>query len=92
MQNPEQNPKIMSFQSAERVARRWRDERKRVAFTNGCFDLLHTGHVHILRQAKRQADVLIVGLNSDRSVRALKGKSRPVSGERDRAEVLAAIE
>lgn len=63
----------------------------RVAFTNGCFDLLHSGHVSYLEQARRTADVLVVGLNSDRSVRALKGEGRPVNNERDRARVLAAL-
>ncbi|HHD63253.1 MAG TPA: D-glycero-beta-D-manno-heptose 1-phosphate adenylyltransferase [Desulfobulbaceae bacterium] len=68
-----------------------RDQGSRVAFTNGCFDLLHSGHVSYLEHARRTADVLIVGLNSDRSVRALKGEDRPVNTEKDRARVLAAL-
>ena len=62
-----------------------------MVFTNGCFDLLHAGHVRYLQQARGLGDALAVGLNSDRSVRELKGKGRPVNVEEDRAEVLAAL-
>jgi len=65
---------------------------RRVVFTNGCFELLHPGHIRILEQARALGDVLIVGLNSDASVRRLKGKGRPVWPEQKRAEVLAAME
>ena len=65
---------------------------KKVVFTNGCFDLLHVGHVTYLEQARKLGDALVVGLNTDRSVRGLKGASRPVIGEEDRARVLAALE
>ena len=68
-----------------------RAQGSRVAFTNGCFDLLHSGHVSYLEQARHSADFLVVGLNSDRSVRALKGESRPVNSELERARVLAAL-
>ena len=64
---------------------------QRLVFTNGCFDLLHAGHVRYLQQARGLGDALAVGLNSDRSVRELKGKGRPVNVEEDRAEVLAAL-
>ncbi|MDB5336587.1 MAG: hldE, partial [Planctomycetaceae bacterium] len=64
---------------------------KRVVFTNGCFDLLHVGHVTVLQQAADLGDVLVVGINSDASVRRLKGPGRPVIGERDRATLLAAL-
>ena len=64
---------------------------QRLVFTNGCFDLLHAGHVRYLQQARGLGDALAVGLNSDRSVRELKGKGRPVNAEEDRAEVLAAL-
>lgn len=64
---------------------------RRVVFTNGVFDLLHPGHVRYLAEARRQGDALIVGVNSDRSVRAIKGPARPINTERDRAEVLAAL-
>jgi D-beta-D-heptose 7-phosphate kinase/D-beta-D-heptose 1-phosphate adenosyltransferase len=60
-------------------------------FTNGCFDLLHPGHIALLREARAQGDYLLVAINSDRSVRELKGKARPVQNDVDRAEVLAAI-
>jgi rfaE bifunctional protein nucleotidyltransferase chain/domain len=64
---------------------------KRLVFTNGCFDLLHVGHVRYLAQARALGDALLVALNGDVSVRALKGPARPVNGEEDRAEVLAAL-
>jgi rfaE bifunctional protein nucleotidyltransferase chain/domain len=65
---------------------------KRVVFTNGCFDILHYGHVKYLQDAKNKGDILIVAVNSDSSVRKLKGRSRPVVGEKDRMRVLAALE
>jgi len=79
----------MSWQDAGR----WRQlQRGRVAFTNGVFDLLHPGHVDVLTGARAQADVLVVGLNSDASVRRLKGPERPVRSEGERAYVVAALE
>ena len=66
--------------------------RRRVVFTNGCFDLLHPGHVRGLEQARQMGDVLLVGLNSDASVRLLKGPTRPVIPEAERAEILSALE
>lgn len=74
---------------AERA--RLRAEGSRVVFTNGCFDLLHPGHVRYLRQARDLGDVLIVGLNSDRAVRELKGSSRPILNEAERAEVMGSL-
>ncbi|MCX5754133.1 MAG: D-glycero-beta-D-manno-heptose 1-phosphate adenylyltransferase [Candidatus Krumholzibacteria bacterium] len=71
---------------------RARNRKKTIVFTNGCFDILHRGHVEILRKAKRLGDILVVGLNSDASVRRLKGRGRPLAGEKDRAFVLAALE
>src|SRR5262249_52284708 len=65
---------------------------QQVAFTNGCFDVLHAGHVQYLREARAQADMLVVGLNSDTSVRALKGPARPVNAVGARAEVLSALQ
>jgi D-beta-D-heptose 7-phosphate kinase/D-beta-D-heptose 1-phosphate adenosyltransferase len=64
---------------------------KRVVFTNGCFDILHVGHVKYLEEAKAQGDLLVVGLNTDASVKRLKGEERPINNESDRAEVLAAL-
>lgn len=66
-----------------------RADGRRVVFTNGCFDLLHVGHLRTLRWARQQGDLLVVGLNSDASVRRLKGPRRPLTSERDRAELLA---
>ncbi len=71
---------------------RWRHEQLRIGFTNGCFDILHPGHVKVLTAARATCDRLIVGLNSDASVKRLKGPERPVQNERARAEVLAALE
>jgi rfaE bifunctional protein nucleotidyltransferase chain/domain len=73
----------------------WREEQgregKRVVFTNGCFDILHPGHVRYLSAARREGDALIVAINSDRSVRAIKGPTRPVNSETERAEVVTAL-
>ncbi|HOV16482.1 MAG TPA: D-glycero-beta-D-manno-heptose 1-phosphate adenylyltransferase [Candidatus Cloacimonadota bacterium] len=65
---------------------------KKIVFTNGCFDILHAGHVQYLEQAKKLGDILVVGLNSDASVRRLKGENRPINKQEDRALVLAALE
>ncbi len=67
-------------------------EGKKIVFTNGCFDILHLGHIRYLREAKKLGDTLIVGLNSDNSVRSLKGPNRPLVKEKDRAEILSALE
>lgn len=69
-----------------------RNAGKRVVFTNGVFDLLHPGHVRYLKAARAEGDALIVGVNSDRSVRAIKGPARPITPESERAEILAALE
>lgn len=83
---------IKSHDEIASIAQRLRKEGKSVVFTNGCFDILHVGHVKYLQEAKSYGDVLIVGLNSDNSVRALKGPTRPVNLESDRAYILAALE
>jgi D-beta-D-heptose 7-phosphate kinase/D-beta-D-heptose 1-phosphate adenosyltransferase len=69
-----------------------RKEGKKIAFTNGCFDILHVGHVRYLKEAKKTADILVLALNSDASVRSIKGLKRPLVSEEERAEVLAALE
>ncbi len=69
-----------------------RKEGKKIAFTNGCFDILHVGHVRYLKEAKKTADILVLALNSDASVRAIKGAKRPLVSGEERAEVLAALE
>ena len=84
--------KIQRAGALARLVRSAHRRGRRVVFTNGCFDLLHAGHVRLLERAKRYGDLLIVGLNSDRSVRALKGPGRPLVAERDRARLLAALE
>lgn len=73
------------------VRKRLKREGKRVVFTNGCFDLLHLGHVEYLRKAKNLGDVLIVGINDDASVRRLKGPPRPIMPQDDRASIIAAL-
>ena len=86
------NSSILTLEEA--ILRFGREKRngRRVVFTNGCFDLLHPGHVRSLEQARALGDALIVGLNSDEGVRQLKGAGRPVIPERERAEILAALE
>jgi rfaE bifunctional protein nucleotidyltransferase chain/domain len=84
--------KILSQDRAAQVRARLRAEGRRLVFTNGCFDLLHVGHVRYLRQARSLGDALIVAINSDRAVRELKGAGRPVMPVDERAEVLAALE
>ena len=74
------------------IINRIKAERKKIVFTNGCFDLLHVGHIRYLAQAKRLGDFLIIGLNSDSSVKELKGKDRPINSFEDRATLLSAIE
>lgn len=83
--------KIKSVQEIARITARARREGKTVVTTNGCFDILHAGHVQNLEWSRAQGDILVVGVNSDRSVRANKGPGRPVNGERDRALVLAGL-
>jgi D-beta-D-heptose 7-phosphate kinase/D-beta-D-heptose 1-phosphate adenosyltransferase len=85
------NSKVLEVSELMRRVAIWRAEGKIIAFTNGCFDLLHVGHVSYLDQAKAMADVLIVGLNTDSSVKRLKGAERPIIPEFDRARVLAAL-
>ncbi|NTU57995.1 MAG: D-glycero-beta-D-manno-heptose 1-phosphate adenylyltransferase [Chlorobiaceae bacterium] len=84
-------PKQLSHEEVLLKVRNWQSEGKKVVFTNGCFDILHAGHVRYLKAARSLGDRLVVGLNTDASVRRLKGPNRPVSQEDDRAEVLAAL-
>jgi D-beta-D-heptose 7-phosphate kinase/D-beta-D-heptose 1-phosphate adenosyltransferase len=83
--------KIKGLEEVLAIRKRHRDERETVVFTNGCFDLLHVGHVRYLNQARALGDCLVVAINSDRSVRALKGHGRPIVPELERAEVVAAL-
>jgi rfaE bifunctional protein nucleotidyltransferase chain/domain len=86
------NQKIIDMDELTERTRQLRAAGKKLVATNGCFDLLHVGHVRYLQAARRLGDVLAVGLNGDRSVRELKGPGRPINNEEDRAEVLAALE
>lgn len=83
---------VVTVSRLDEERRAWRAEGKVVVFTNGCFDLLHPGHVALLEAARAEGDVLVVGLNSDRSVRGLKGPGRPLIPEAERAEALGALE
>ena len=84
--------KLVTLDEIMKLREVWAGEAKTVVWTNGCFDLLHAGHVRSLRDAKAQGDILIVGINSDSSVRANKGPTRPLVCQEDRAEVIAALE
>ncbi|MEA3554686.1 MAG: D-glycero-beta-D-manno-heptose-7-phosphate kinase [Campylobacterota bacterium] len=83
---------VKTFEQIEKTVARLKKQNKKIVFTNGCFDILHRGHVQYLDIAKSFGDVLILGLNSDASVRALKGDSRPINNEEDRGFILAALE
>lgn len=87
-----QGGKVLDYDVLDEVLAEWRSKKKRIVFTNGCFDIVHKGHVSYLRHARSKGDVLIVGINDDASVRRLKGPSRPVNPVEDRAAVLAALE
>ncbi len=84
--------KIKDLQELKGIVDRAKKEKKAVVFTNGCFDLLHIGHVRCLKEAKKYGDILIVAINSDSSVKALKGEKRPIFTEKERAEILASLE
>ncbi|MBN1380375.1 MAG: D-glycero-beta-D-manno-heptose 1-phosphate adenylyltransferase [Deltaproteobacteria bacterium] len=83
--------KILSWESLKEKLNGLRKEGKTIVFTNGCFDILHVGHTRYLNEAKKTGDVFVLGLNSDSSVRALKGENRPINSEADRAYVLASL-
>ncbi len=84
--------KIVSLRTLKARLAKDRKQGKKIVFTNGCFDILHAGHVSVLEFSRSKGDVLVVGLNSDESVRRLKGPTRPVNKQADRALVLAALE
>jgi rfaE bifunctional protein nucleotidyltransferase chain/domain len=83
--------KIVSVPEAQKQADAWRAQGRSIAYTNGCFDLLHAGHVRTLEAARATADALVVGVNSDESARRIKPPGRPVIPERERAELVAAL-
>ncbi|MDD5765158.1 MAG: adenylyltransferase/cytidyltransferase family protein, partial [Candidatus Marinimicrobia bacterium] len=84
--------KILTRTEAVALMTLLKKDGKKIVFTNGCFDILHVGHAELLEKAKALGDVLIIGVNSDESVRRLKGKNRPINSETDRVEMLAALE
>ena len=89
---PREWGKVLDPDELDQVIAEWRAEGRRVVFTNGCFDLIHAGHVEYLRAARLRGDVLLVGVNDDDSVRRLKGEERPINALGDRMKVLAALE
>src|ERR1700709_2370802 len=92
MKNPDIiQQKIYTLTDLLKQTGRWKFMGKKIAFTNGCFDILHEGHIFSLSQAAKEGDVLIVGVNSDASTRQLKGPSRPINNEHSRALLLASL-
>lgn len=83
--------KVVSREALRSLVQEWRRASERIILTNGCFDLLHVGHVRYLRAAKQLGGKLVVAVNSDESARRLKGEGRPITPERERAEILAAL-
>ena len=92
MFNPMSLEKLKTAEEMASIRDSMEAQGRKLVFTNGCFDLLHVGHVRYLQQARKLGDALVVAVNGDASVRALKGQTRPINGELDRAEVLAALE
>jgi D-beta-D-heptose 7-phosphate kinase/D-beta-D-heptose 1-phosphate adenosyltransferase len=84
--------KIRRREDLRRIIEGLKTKGKRIVFTNGCFDLLHIGHIRYLEEARSLGDILVVGVNSDRSVRGLKGPNRPILPEEERAEILSGLE
>lgn len=88
---PDFQTKILPLSDLQQKAAEWRSAGKSIVFTNGCFDILHAGHIASLTEAAKQGDILVVALNSDASVKMLKGESRPMNDEKARATVMAAL-
>jgi len=84
--------KIKTLEEIKKIVEKLRKEKKKIVFTNGCFDILHVGHIRLFKQAKSFGDVLILGLNSDKSVKKIKSGERPIVDESDRAEILENLE
>jgi len=84
--------KLLTLPALKKILTTANRENKTIVFTNGCFDIIHVGHVRYLSKAKSLGDILVVGLNSDASVKKLKGSSRPIMSEGERAEILSALE
>lgn len=90
--SPLSGSKIKKLAELRKILRAKKTRHKRIVFTNGCFDILHYGHVKYLEDAKKKGDILVVGINSDSSVKKIKGKKRPIVGEKDRLRTIAALE
>ena len=86
------NNKLIERSKLDNLLSEYRKENKKIVFTNGCFDILHRGHIEYLQKARELGDLLVLGLNSDNSVKRLKGNDRPINNETDRAIVLSALE
>lgn len=84
--------KISSLKELKKISIQLKKKRKKIVFTNGCFDLLHYGHARYLTEAKTKGDILIVGVNSDSSVKKIKGNNRPLINQRDRINLIASLE
>lgn len=82
---------ILKKSDLQKEIQKWRAAGQKIVLTNGCFDLIHVGHLRTFREAKKLGDILIVGINSDQSVRSLKGPTRPIISENERAELVAAL-
>ena len=82
---------ILKKSALQKEIQKWRAAGQKIVLTNGCFDLIHVGHLRTFREAKKLGDILIVGINSDQSVQSLKGPTRPIISENDRAELVAAL-
>ncbi len=87
----ETEPVILNREKLSALCRKWRDDGETIVFTNGCFDILHVGHIRYLAQARELGDRLVVGINTDDSTRALKGPGRPIVPEDERAELVASL-
>jgi D-beta-D-heptose 7-phosphate kinase/D-beta-D-heptose 1-phosphate adenosyltransferase len=83
--------KVVELKEIKEICRTAKKEGKKIVFTNGCFDIIHPGHIECLKRAKELGDLLVVGVNTDRSVRKIKGKGRPIFNETDRVTILSAI-
>jgi len=92
LHKPTSDSNIKTREEIQTISHRLKNNGKKLVFTNGCFDIIHAGHIRYLESTKNYGDVMIVGLNSDRSVKALKGESRPINSQEDRALILAALE
>jgi len=84
--------KVKKLNELKKILNRLKKEGKKIVFTNGCFDILHPGHIKVIKEAKSKGDILVVGINSDNSVRKIKGPQRPILDERARAKVVSALE